>query len=137
MVVPYLAALGETAAAIAQLDGHRARLRDARTGLWSARWDEDTGAPADARAWGTGNGWVAAGLARAVHQLPGAAGVSAAASVRELLDACLPWRRPDGLFGDVLDEPAGPADTNVASMLAYAALLGAGEGWLPRPLRRR
>jgi unsaturated rhamnogalacturonyl hydrolase len=131
MVVPYLAALGETDAAIAQLDGHRARLRDPRTGLWSARWDEDSGTPADARAWGTGNGWVVAGLARAVRDLPGRAGTAAVAEVRELLAACLRLRRPDGLFGDVLDDPTGPADTNVASMLAWAALLGATEGWLP------
>jgi unsaturated rhamnogalacturonyl hydrolase len=131
MVVPYLAALGETAAAVRQLDGHRARLRDPRSGLWSARWDEDAGGLVDARAWGTGNGWVAAGIARAVRWLPGQAGVVAAAEVRRLLDACLPLRRPDGLFGDVLDEPAGPTDTNVAAMLAHAALLGARQGWLP------
>jgi unsaturated rhamnogalacturonyl hydrolase len=131
MVVPYLAALGETDAAVAQLDGHRARLRDPRTGLWSARWDEDSRTLADARAWGTGNGWVAAGLARAVRELPGRAGTAAAAEVRDLLDACLRLRRPDGLFGDVLDDPSGPADTNVASMLAWAALTGATEGWLP------
>nr|WP_246406455.1 glycoside hydrolase family 88 protein [Modestobacter versicolor] len=131
MVVPYLAALGETAAAVAQLAGHRRRLRDPRTGLWSARWDEAAGAPADARAWGTGNGWVVAGLAAAVGRLPGEAGTAAAAECRALLDACLELRRPDGLFGDVLDDPAGPADTAVGSMLAWAALLGAGEGWLP------
>jgi unsaturated rhamnogalacturonyl hydrolase len=131
MVVPYLAALGHSGAAAAQLAGHRARLRDPRTGLWSARWDEDAGRLVDARAWGTGNGWVAAGAARAVRWLPGAAGVAAAGEIRRLLDACLPLRRPDGLFGDVLDDPAGPTDTNVASMLAFAALQGAAQGWLP------
>jgi unsaturated rhamnogalacturonyl hydrolase len=131
MVVPYLAARGDAATALAQFEGHRARLRNARTGLWAARWDEDAGALVDARAWGTGNGWVAAGLARAVRWLPGEAGVEAATEVHRLLDACLPLRRPDGLFGNVLDDPAGPADTNVASMLAWAALLGAAEGWLP------
>jgi unsaturated rhamnogalacturonyl hydrolase len=131
MVVPYLAAIGEPGAALTQLHGHRARLRDPRTGLWSARWDEDAGGPVDPRAWGTGNGWVAVGVARAVRWLPGEAGVAAAGEVRRLLDACLPLRRPDGLFGNVLDEPAGSTDTNVASMLGYAALLGAEQGWLP------
>ncbi|QXG74691.1 glycoside hydrolase family 88 protein [Modestobacter sp. L9-4] len=131
MVLPFLARAGEPAAALAQFRGHRARLRDPATGLWAARWDEDAGAPADPRAWGTGNGWVAAGAARAVHLLPAAAGAELAAEVRALLAACRPLRRPDGRFGDVLDDPAGPADTNVAAMLGYAALTGAAEGWLP------
>jgi unsaturated rhamnogalacturonyl hydrolase len=130
MVVPFLAGVGEPAAALAQFRGHRARLRDPATGLWSARWDEDTGSLADPRAWGTGNGWVAAGAARAVHRLPRAAGTELAAEVAALLAACRPLRRPDGLFGDVLDDPAGPADTDVAAMLGYAALTGAAEGWL-------
>jgi unsaturated rhamnogalacturonyl hydrolase len=89
MVVPYLAALGETAAALAQLHGHRDRLRDPRTGLWAARWDEDAGELADPRAWGTGNGWVAAGFARSVRWLPGSAGVAVAAEVRRLLADCV------------------------------------------------
>lgn len=131
MVVPFLAAVGEPAAALAQLAGHRARLRDPGTGLWAARWDEDDDALADARAWGTGNGWVAAGAARTVGRLTGEDARAVAAEVRELLDACLAHRRPDGLFGDVLDDPSGPADTNVAAMLATAALTGAAEGWLP------
>ena len=131
MVLPFLAARGQPAAALAQLAGHRARLRDPGTGLWAARWDEDTGTLADARAWGTGNGWVAAGAARAVHLLPAAVAGTVATEVRQLLDACLAHRRPDGLFGDVLDDPAGPADTNVAAMLGYAGLTGAAEGWLP------
>ena len=131
MVVPFLAGAGGPAAALAQFHGHRSRLRDPDSGLWAARWDEDTGRLADARAWGTGNGWVAAGAARAVHRLPAAAGAELAAEVRALLTACRPLRRPDGLFGDVLDDPAGPADTNVTAMLAYAALTGAAEGWLP------
>ncbi|WP_164702236.1 glycoside hydrolase family 88 protein [Modestobacter sp. KNN46-3] len=131
MVVPFLACRGDGAAAVAQLTGHRSRLRDPVSGLWAARWDEDAGALADPRAWGTGNGWVAAGAARAVCWLPGAAGTAVAAEVRALLDAVLPLRRPDGLFGDVLDDPATPADTNVAAMLGFAALTGAAEGWLP------
>ncbi|MGY2081961.1 glycoside hydrolase family 88 protein [Modestobacter sp. SYSU DS0657] len=131
MVVPFLAATGAAVAALDQLDGHRSRLRDPGTGLWSARWDEDTGALADPRAWGTGNGWVVAGLARAVRWLPGRRGAEVAAEVRALLDAVLPLRRPDGLLGDVLDDPASRSDPTVAAMFAWAALTGAAEGWLP------
>ncbi|MGY1795117.1 glycoside hydrolase family 88 protein [Geodermatophilus sp. SYSU D00525] len=128
MVVPALAAAGYADVARAQLDGHRARLRRP-DGLWRARWDEDAGRPSDGRAWGTGNGWVAAALARTVRRLPGA---EPAAEARAHLDACLATRRPDGGFGDVLDDDASPPDTAVAAVLAWAALTGAREGWLPR-----
>jgi unsaturated rhamnogalacturonyl hydrolase len=130
MVLPFLAASGEVPAALAQLEGHRSRLRDPVTALWAARWDEDTGTCADPRAWGTGNGWVAAGVARAIRWVPPTARAELAGQVRELLDACLALRRPDGRFGAVLDDLDGATDTNVASMLGYAALVGAGEGWL-------
>src|SRR5438445_203928 len=131
MVVPGLAAAGESGAALAQLSGHRRRLRRPGSGLWGARWDDGAAAPADPRAWGTGNGWVAAGLARALRHLPRGSREIVAAEVRELLDACLPHRRRDGLFGDVLDDPAGPGETDVAAMLAFTALEGATAGWLP------
>ena len=131
MVVPALAAAGHPDAALAQLAGHHRRLRDPASGLWAARFDDDTDALADPRAWGTGNGWVAAGLARTVREVPAVEGAALAGEVRGLLDACLALRRPDGRFGDVLDDPRSPADTNVGSMLACAALTGAAEGWLP------
>ena len=128
MVVPPLAAAGHGAAALAQMAGHRERLRRP-DGLWRARWDDDAGAPSDGRAWGTGNGWVAAALARTVDRLPES---GLAAEARAHLDACLGHRRGDGTFGSVLDDDGSPADTAVAAMLAWAALTGAREGWLPR-----
>jgi unsaturated rhamnogalacturonyl hydrolase len=54
-----------------------------------------------------------------------------AGHARSVLDACLAHRRPDGLFHDTLDDPASFRETNVAQMLAYAALTGAADGWLP------
>ncbi|MGY1779194.1 glycoside hydrolase family 88 protein [Geodermatophilus sp. SYSU D01036] len=128
MVVPPLAAAGFADVALAQLDGHRARLRRP-DGLWRARWDEDAGRPSDDRAWGTGNGWVAAALARTVGRLPGA---GLAGEARAHLDACLAHRRPDGTLGSVLDDDGSPADTAVAAMLSWAASTGAAAGWLPR-----
>ncbi|WP_432492669.1 glycoside hydrolase family 88 protein [Kineococcus gypseus] len=132
MVVPALAGAGHLPEALAQLEGHRRRLQDER-GLYAARWDEDAGALADARAWGTGNGWVVAAIARTLHLLGEDAGrhrEPLAAHAREVLDACLRHRRPDGTFGDVLDDPASFPEVNVAQMLAYALLTGAADGWL-------
>ncbi|WP_432827524.1 glycoside hydrolase family 88 protein [Dactylosporangium sp. CA-092794] len=121
MVVPMLAFAGHPDKAIHQAEVHRDRL--CRDGLYAA---------ADTRPqlWGTGSGWVAAGLARAIHHDPDL-GAPLAAHAREVLDACLARRRPDGLFGNVLDDPASFREANLAQMLAYAAYTGVNDGWLP------
>jgi unsaturated rhamnogalacturonyl hydrolase len=131
MVLPFLALSGRADLAHIQLEGHRRRL--CRDGLYAAIWSEQTGSLRRAEYWGGGNGWVVAGIARAlrlVPDLPQRAGW--AAHAREVLDACLALRRPDGLFHDVLDDPATFRETNAAQMFAYAALVGAADGWLPR-----
>jgi unsaturated rhamnogalacturonyl hydrolase len=85
----------------------------------------------DERAWGTGNGWVVAALARTIPRMPYAAS-DLAELARATLDACLQCRRADGSFGNHLDDPASFRETPVAAMLAYAALRGATDGWLPQ-----
>lgn len=136
MAVPALVAYGAADRALAQLAGHRVRLRDPRSGLWRARWDEDTGRVVDKRAWGTGNGWVVAALTRTVARMAGGSGGTAAGELatelRTLLDDCLRLRRADGLFGNLLDDADSFTETTVGAMLAYGALRGAAGGWLPR-----
>nr|WP_297422798.1 glycoside hydrolase family 88 protein [uncultured Actinotalea sp.] len=130
MVVPALLRLGHPEEALRQLRGHRDRLR-APSGLWSARHDEPTGRLVQAASWGTGNGWVAAGLARAWREpraLPHRAEL--AAEARSVVEACLRHRRPDGLFHDVVDDPTTFVEANLAQMLAYAVLTGVHDGWL-------
>ena len=138
MVVPVLVLSGHVEEAARQLDGHRRRLLDPATGLYGWRWDEAAGRRTHPAPWGTGNGWVVAGLARALRLLgqtpDGTARTfadDAAAHARAVLDACLERRRTDGTFGDVLDDPASFEETNLAQMLAFAALTGAADGWLP------
>ena len=130
MVLPFLALSGRGDLAVAQLEGHRRRL--CRDGLYAAIWSEENGTLRRADHWGGGNGWVVAGIARTlrlVPELPRRAEL--AAHAREVLDACLALRRPDGLFHDVLDDPATFRETNAAQMFAYAAAVGAADGWLP------
>ncbi len=81
---------------------------------------------------------MAAGLARALHhrttsdQAQGAGFErDAAEHAREVIDACLRHRRPDGLFSDVLDDPSSFVEANLAQMLAYAIFTGVTDGWLP------
>jgi unsaturated rhamnogalacturonyl hydrolase len=133
MVVPFLAMAGREDLALLQVEGHRKRL--CRDGLYSAIWSEDAGAPRRADRWGGGNGWVVAGIARALRLVPSLPRDDLAAHVREVLDASLAHRRADGLFHDVLDDPGTFVETNAAQMFAYAALVGAADGWLPPSYR--
>jgi unsaturated rhamnogalacturonyl hydrolase len=135
MVLPLLVAVGDVDGAHRQLDGHRRRLFHPHDKLYAARWNEDSQELSLPALWGTGNGWVAAGLARAVHHLR-ANGQDfepdATRHAREVIDACLEHRRPDGLFHDVLDDPGSFVEANLAQMLSYAIFTGVSDGWLPR-----
>ncbi len=128
MVVPLLAATGHPGEAARQVAGHRERL--CTGGLYAARWDEDTASVTAPEHWGTGSGWVAAGIARALRHDPSLRD-ALAGHAREIVDACLALRRPDGLFGNVLDDPASFQEANIAQMLAYTICTGVADGWLP------
>jgi unsaturated rhamnogalacturonyl hydrolase len=128
MVVPFLALAGHPALAVAQIEGHRRRL--CRDGLYSAIWSAGTGSMRRAAHWGGGNGWVVAAIARSARLVPSLRG-GPTDHAREVLDACLALRRPDGLFHDVLDDPSTFVETNAAQMFAYAAFVGVADGWLP------
>jgi unsaturated rhamnogalacturonyl hydrolase len=130
MLVPALFLLGRPEMAMAQLAGHRARLQSPG-GLYAARWDESTQSLVAPRHWGTGNGWVVAGLARAIREEAATSHRDElVAQAREVIDACLAHRRDDGLFHDTLDDPEGFVDAAPAQMLGYAVLTGVADGWL-------
>ncbi len=127
MVVPLLVRCGLSDEARRQLDGHRTRLRD-DSGLWAHQWDEARGEAVRDVHWGSGNGWVAAGLARSARHADDASAFGAEA--RELIDVLLPHRAASGLFHDVVDDPTTFEECTLALMLAYAAAVGAADGWL-------
>ncbi len=131
---PFLAATGHYDEALRQIDAFRNRLWNPEKKLLSHIWDDGTRRLKDPNFWGVGNGWAAAGLARVVRALPA---VRAADRKRltvfagDLIDGCLAFQRPDGLFHDLLDRPETFVETNLAQMLAFAIYtLVAGE-WLP------
>jgi unsaturated rhamnogalacturonyl hydrolase len=123
MVVPFLALAGHPEEAERQVEGHRRAL--CTDGVYRAI------SPTRPAHWGGGNGWVTAGIARAVRLAPALRDSSLPTHAQEVLDACMEFRRPDGLFHDVLDDPTTFRETNAAQMFAYAALTGAADGWLP------
>ncbi|WP_062464827.1 glycoside hydrolase family 88 protein [Demequina soli] len=133
MVVPALVASGDLAPADMQYRMHREQLWDAGTGLYRHRYDMASGEFARDAFWASGSGWVAAGLARALHLGVEADTVRARweREARELIDACTAFERPDGRFHDVLDDPSTFVDGGAGLMLAYAAFTGVADGWLP------
>ncbi len=138
MLPPFLAVAGEPAEAVKQIAGCRKALQDPVKKLYSHMWDEDRQDFERKALWGSGNGWAMAGMTRVLRALPESMAAEKAQLVewiRELIDAALPWRRPDGLFHDVLDEPGTFVETNFAQMLAYTLYRGIAGGWLPAAWR--
>jgi unsaturated rhamnogalacturonyl hydrolase len=136
MAPPFLAVAGRAAEAVRQLDGMRRRLWNPAKRLYSHRWDEGKGTFVNASAWGVGNGWAMAGLARVAADLPGELAPERdrlRGIARETIDGCLAHLRPDGLFHNVVDDPGTFVETNLSQMAAYTIFRGVGEGWLERP----
>ncbi len=136
---PFLAAMGFTDEALAQIDGYRQRLWNPEKKLLAHIWDDGKRQFRDGNFWGGGNGWAAAGLARVMRSLPRERSQERARLAdfaREIIDGCLAHQRPDGLFHDVVDQPATFVETNLAQMLAYAIYEGIAAGWLATSYRR-
>jgi unsaturated rhamnogalacturonyl hydrolase len=136
MIVPALVVTDDFAPADMQYRMHREHLWNPATGLYGHRRNTVTGEGVRMVPWATGNGWVAAGLARALRRgadaTPAEMRARWQAQARELLDACARWERPDGRFHDVLDDPATFVDGTAGLMLAFAAFTGIADGWLSR-----
>jgi len=135
---PFLAATGYWDEAMAQIEGFRRRLWNPEKQLLAHIWDEGKRTLKDPAFWGGGNGWAAAGLARVLRSLPTARvrdRENLALFARQLIDGCLRHQRSDGLFHNVVDQPATFVETNLAQMLAYAIFDGVEAGWLAASYR--
>jgi len=136
MVLPALAVTGDFAPADMQYRMHREHLWNPATGLYAHRANPKTGAVLRDDAWGSGNGWAAAGVARALHiggdTVPSEMRARWEAQTRELLDAVTAWESADGRFHDVLDDPRTFTDGTAGLMFAYAAFTGVADRWLRR-----
>ncbi len=137
---PFLAAMGHYDEAVKQIEGYRQRLWNPEKKLMAHIWDDGVHQFKDGNFWGGGNGWAAAGLARTIKSLPQERKRDRerlAEFCREIVDGCLVHQRPDGLFHDVVDQPATFVETNLAQMLAYAVFEGVSQGWMPRSYLER
>jgi rhamnogalacturonyl hydrolase YesR len=132
---PFLAAMGFYDEAFAQIEGFWRRLWNPERKLLAHIWDDGNRQFRDPNFWGGGNGWAVVGLARVIGSLPPdrrRARERVAAIVQEILNGCLNHQRVDGLFYNVVDQPATFVETNLAQMLAYAIYKGVAGGWLPK-----
>lgn len=135
---PYLAICGQYGEAIQQIEGLRGRLWNAEKRLFSHIWDEGEQRFANEAFWGVGNGWAAVGLTRVIRALPGdhrAEKNRLIGYLEELLGGCLPYRREDGLFHNVVDRADTFVEVNLGQMLAYSIYSGIRGGWLPDTMR--
>jgi len=135
---PFLASMGFYDEALTQIEGYRKCLWNADKKLLAHVWDDQKKQLRDANLWGGGNGWAAAGLARLWRTLPADRREDRARIAdfaRQLIDGCLAYQRPDGLFHNVVDQPTSFVETNLAQMLTFAIYEGAAAGWLPASYR--
>ncbi|HEX7712479.1 MAG TPA: glycoside hydrolase family 88 protein [Bacillota bacterium] len=133
MVPPFLAVAGHPDEACKQILGYRRVLWDPQKQLFHHIWDEDLQQFERKLFWGVGNGWAAAGMTRVIRALPDSMTKEKnmlAGFVKEAIDGCLKFQRSDGLFHDVLDDPATFVETNAAQMLSYSMYRGVQGGWL-------
>lgn len=135
MAVPFLVTIGRVDEAEAQYRLHKDRLWRAGSGLWGHRYDDAASRWVREEAWASGNGWVAAGLARALRIGAGWLDQDVRAGWRvdaeALLEAIGSHERDDHRFFDVLDDPETFTDGTAGLMVAYAVFTGVADGWLP------
>lgn len=139
MAPPFLAIAGQPNEAIKQIEGFRKLLWNPEKKLFSQIWDNDLNDFYRNDFWGVGNGWAAAGMARIIKALPQqmvAEKKRLVAYVQEVIDGCLAYQRPDGLFHDVVNNPKTFIETNLAQMLAYTIYRGIQGGWLDTSYRK-
>jgi rhamnogalacturonyl hydrolase YesR len=133
MAPPYLAVYGDYDEAIKQVEGYREYLWDSKKRLFSHIWDDQKKVFTQRDFWGGGNGWSAAGMAKIIDILPKekeSERKKLIGYVKELLDGCISYMRPDGLFHDVVDKSDTFVETNLSQMLAYSIYKGVKAGWL-------
>jgi len=122
MSPPFLALSGHPEEAMKQIRGYRSILMDPAKKMYSHIWDQDRQKFERKLFWGVGNGWAASGMMRVYNAIPGSMKEDKreiAAFIKEVIDGCLKYKRQDGLFHNILDDPSTFVETNTAQMMAY------------------
>jgi rhamnogalacturonyl hydrolase YesR len=90
--------------------------------------------------WGRGNGWMAAGSAELLLELPAGTMRDQIMTVFKKQMAALltvqvssPGTADDGLWRQVLDDTAAPTESSGSAMFTFALVTGLKNGWLDEP----
>jgi len=140
MAPPYLAVAGQPAEALKQIEGFRRLLWNKEKKLFSHIWDDSLNGFARKAFWGVGNGWAAAGMTRVLRALPlnmTAEKRKLEGYIKDVIDGCLAYLRPDGYFHDVVDDPKSFVETNLSQIMAYTIYRGIKGGWIDISYRPR
>ncbi|MDO3384560.1 glycoside hydrolase family 88 protein [Gilvimarinus sp. SDUM040013] len=84
--------------------------------------------------WGRGNGWVAAGLAELISELPEDHLLygQISESYQRMMAALLQYQATDGMWRQLLDYPDAWKESSGTAMFAYAIAVGVERGLLPK-----
>ncbi|MDR2916176.1 MAG: glycoside hydrolase family 88 protein [Tannerella sp.] len=84
--------------------------------------------------WGRGNGWMAAGMAELLAVLPednrNRTGIMEA--YRKMMATLKQYQGEDGMWKQLIDEPASWNETSGTAMFTYAMIVGVKNGWLDK-----
>jgi rhamnogalacturonyl hydrolase YesR len=82
--------------------------------------------------WGRGNGWVAAGLAELLSELPEKHPQRARImeGYQKMMAALLKYQAPDGMWRQLIDNDKSWAETSGTGMFTFAMATGVKRGWL-------
>jgi hypothetical protein len=86
--------------------------------------------------WGRGNGWVAAGLAEILSELPAdhPAHAEIVAGFRRMMAGLLRYQAEDGMWRQLIDHPDAWKETSGTAMFGYAMAVGVRRGILADPV---
>ena len=84
--------------------------------------------------WGRGNGWVAAGLAELLSELPDSNPyyMSILEGYKEMMNALLEYQAEDGMWRQLIDKEEAWKETSSTAMFGYAITVGVKKGLLPK-----
>jgi rhamnogalacturonyl hydrolase YesR len=84
--------------------------------------------------WGRGNGWMAAGMAEILTNLPkdNPNKERIMTGYKKMMAALLKFQEPDGMWRQIIDDPEAWKETSGTAMFTYAMITGVKNGWLDK-----
>lgn len=82
--------------------------------------------------WGRGNGWMAAGMSELLRSLPkdNPDRPRIMQGYKKMMASLLKYQAADGMWRQLIDDPASWAETSGTGMFTFAMITGVKQGWL-------